>query len=146
MSAQSTPIGMDVSPAAEKRNVMYGQSLTRLAHLAWRQINLFNKGHDEFVTVAIAVDSRWRDLVDHLMPNTPESHWQAMRDQGIEPVAIGSVSRVFCDFFAAEFTDIAAVLMAPPGDGFVKCIAVDDGGCTVYDLLPAENTSRTGKS
>ena len=139
MSAQSTPIGMDLSEAADKRNNMVTQRMERLQHLAWRAINVRGMNNDEFVIVCIQVDSSWRDIVDMLMPNTPESHWQEFRDKGMEPIANGSASFGVCDIVAGRCPDIEQVLMEKPAEGVVKCLALNEEGCTVYDIKPLRN-------
>lgn len=139
VSAQSTPIGMDLSESANKRNNMVSQSMDRLQHLAWRAMNVRGLNNNEFVIVCIQVDSRWRDLVDMLMPSTPESHWQEFRNKGMDPIAFGSATVGVCDFVVKHYPDIEDVLMEKPGEGIAKCIALDEGGCTVYDIRPVQN-------
>lgn len=139
MTAQSTPVGMDLPEAANKRNNMVSQRMDRLQHLAWRAMNVRGMRNDEFVIVCIQVDSPWRDVVDMLMPNTPESHWQEFREKGMDPVANGSTSVGVCDLVAERLPDIAQVIMEVPDQGVVKCIALDEGGCTVYDIKPVQN-------
>lgn len=139
MSAQSTPVGMDISEAANRRNNMVSERMARLQHLAWRAINIRGLNNTEFVIVCIQVDSSWRDLVDALMPNTPESHWQEFRDKGMVPVANGSASVGVCEIVAERCPEIRDVLIEEPSEGVVKCIALDEGGCTVYDIKPIQN-------
>lgn len=135
MSAQSTPVGMDLSPAAEKRNEMVLQCWSRLQHFAYRALNVRGKRNDEEVVVCIKVDSRWHYLVDRLMPG---ADWQQYRDLGQEPVARGCASFGTCEHLAEVLPDIATVLMEVPEVGKMKCIALDDGGCTIYDIDPVE--------
>ena len=139
MSAQSTPVGMDISQAADRRNSMVSERMARLQHLAWRAINVRGLNNTEFVIVCIQVDSPWRDLVDALMPNTPESHWQEFRDKGMVPIANGSASVEVCEIVAERCSEITQALMEKPGEGIVKCVALDEGGCTVYDIKPIQN-------
>lgn len=64
----------------------------------------------------------------------PEADWQSIRDAGQIPVARGLVSFGICHALVEEFPDLKDVLLEIPAPGIVKCIALDDGGCTVYDL------------
>jgi hypothetical protein len=34
--------------------------------------------------------------------------------------------------------DLAGVLLEVPEAGKMKCIVLDDGGCTIYDINPVE--------
>lgn len=138
MSAQSTPVGMVFSEAAERRNEMVSQNMERLQHIAWRTMTVRKKNNEQFVLTCIKVDSPWRVLVDELMPNTPESHWQAVRDQGMAPVAVGAASVGICVIAAKRFPDIAAVINEIPAEGVAKCIALDESGCTVYNITPEQ--------
>lgn len=138
MSAQTTPVGMGFSEAAESRHSMFSQSLARLQHLAWRAINFRNLSNKDFVIVCIKVDSPWRDLVDMLMPNTPEACWNDFRDKGMPPVAIGSASASVCEFVAKRCPGIQESLREDPDDDLVKCLALDEGGCTIYEIKPIE--------
>lgn len=134
MSAQSTPIGMDLSPAAEHRNTMFQGCVLRLQRLAYRGLNVHHLRSDQFVVICIAVDSRWRELVDTLMPGTD---WQRIRDTGQEPVANGLVRVEFCDTLAEEEPGIVPALETvknPLPLGKANCVVLDDGGCTVYEV------------
>lgn len=98
MSAQSTPIGMDLSEAATERNDMVSQSMSRLQHLAFRALTVRGIPNNEFVALCIMVDSRWRELADILMPNVPGAYWQAYRDRGALPVLVGTASNGACAY------------------------------------------------
>lgn len=134
MSAQTTPIGMDLSPAAARRHEMVSQSMDRLQHLAYRSLHIRGQMNDEFVIVCIEVDSRWRGLVDKLMPN---ANWQPYRDAGQEPVAQGAVTVEVCALIAEECPEVIPALKTlsrelPPQKA--NCVALDEGGCTVYEI------------
>lgn len=135
MSAQTTPIGMDLSKAAEKRNAMVAQNMKRLKQLAYKAMYIRKMRNDEFVVVCILVDSPYRDIVDLLMPNFD---WQKIRDMGQEPLAKGTASFSLCNILAEIRPDIAGALREKPSEGYVKCIALDEGGCTVYEIEPAQ--------
>jgi hypothetical protein len=91
--------------------------------------------NDQEVVVCIKVDSSWRYLADRLMPN---ADWQRYRDQGMEPVARGTASFATCRVVAEVLPDLAGVLLEVPEAGKMKCIVLDDGGCTIYDINPVE--------
>ncbi len=135
MSAQSSPIGMDLSPAAQERHEFALANWQRLQHFAYRALNVRKKLNDEEVVVCIKVDTKWRYLVNMLMPN---ADWQQYRDQGLEPVARGTASFGTCKHLAEALPNIAGILLEVPDDGMMKCIVLDDGGCTVYDIDPVE--------
>lgn len=141
MSAQSTPIGIDLSLAAEKRNNMLIQCMDRLQHLAYRALCVLGKKNSEVVAVCIHVDdARWRYIVDMLMPN---HDWQQYRDLGQEPVARGTASFGLCELLADELPDIADVLRQVPEEGVMKAIVLAEGGCTVYDIKPKQEETAT---
>jgi len=135
MSAQSSPIGIDLSPAAQERHSFALESWPRLQHFAYRALNVRGKRNNEEVVVCIKVDTNSRYLVDMLMPG---ADWQQYRDLEQEPVARGCVSFGTCEHLAEVLPDIASVLMEVPEAGKMKCVALDDGGCTVYDIDPVE--------
>lgn len=136
MSAQSTPIGADLSPTAQERHEFALTSWQRLQHFAYRALNVRGKRNDEEIIVCIKVDTKWRYLVDMLMPN---ADWQQYRDQGMEPVARGAASFGTCSHLVEMLPDLADVLLEVPEAGKMKCIVLDDGGCTVYDIDPVEH-------
>lgn len=133
MSAQTTPIGMDLSLAAQKRNNMVFNSLRRLEQLAHRAMYIRQLRNDEFVVVCIKVDSPSRDIVDILMPN---ADWQPFRDRGQEPIAQGTTTFGLCRLVAQRHPELALVLLEKPADGKAKCIALDEGGCSIYEIDP----------
>lgn len=137
MNGQTTPIGMNLSASAEKRHDMVSQSMEALEHFAYRALYVLNLKNDEVVVVCIKVDSQWRDIVDMLMPDT---NWQQWRDKGQEPVARGSAMFRLCHILAQRLPDITDVLLERPPDGKVKCIALDEGGCTVYEIVPIQKS------
>ncbi len=133
MATAIIPEGAQLSEAAEYRNNMYLGSLPRLQQIAWRALNVLGKRNDQIVVVCIQVDSRWRDVVDALMPGYD---WQSIRDKGEEPVARGSAMWPICEVVAERLPDIAAVCLEVPTEGMVKAIVLSDGGGTVYELEP----------
>jgi len=137
MCAQSKPIGMDLSKEAEKRHKMVEQSIERLQHFAFRAKFVHKQENDEIVVVCIKVDSEWRPIVDVLMP---DYNWQEIRDRLQEPVARGTAFFPICEMIAKKFPNLANVLLEKPTDGYYKCIALDEGGCTVYEIEPIEQT------
>ena len=124
-----------LSEAAEKRNEMVAQCIESLQHLAYRAENVHGMKSDEFVVVCIKVDSFWRDIVDLLMP---DADWQQFRGLGQEPVVRGTVSFSFCKLIARRLPDIADLLLEKPTTGMARCIALDEGGGTVYEIEPLE--------
>lgn len=134
MGAQTSPIGMDQSPAAARRNEMVSQCMDRLQHLAYRAMHVRGQRNDEFVIVCIEVDSRWRGLVDRLMP---DADWQRYRDMDQAPVAQGAVSLDVCAIIAEQCPEVIPALETlwqplPPEKA--NCVALDEGGCTVYEI------------
>jgi hypothetical protein len=122
--------------AAKKRHFMVLDSMERLQHFAYRAKNVHKQTNEEVVVVCIQVDSEWRPIVDALMPN---QNWQEIRDLGQEPVARGTAYFPICEVVAERLPDIAAVLLEKPSEGRYKCIALDKGGCTVYEIDPIEH-------
>lgn len=126
---------MDFSPAAQERHEFALANWQRLQHFAYRALNVRGKHNNEEVVVCIKVDTRWRYLADMMMP---DADWQQYRDLGQEPVARGCAPFRTCDRLAEVLPDVASVLMEVPEAGKMKCIVLDDGGCTVYDIDPVE--------
>lgn len=124
-----------LSEAAERRNEMVAQCMERLQHFAYRAINIRGMQNNEFVVVCIKVDSPWRDIVDVLMPN---EDWQQFRNLGQEPVARGTASFALCEIVAERLPDIADVVLEKPSAGMAKCIGLDEGGGTVYEIEPIQ--------
>lgn len=137
MSAkQQPPLEGEIIPmsdAAKERHEMTQSSAERLAQMAHRAIHLKGLSPDQFVMVCIKVDSRWRWIVDQLMPGYD---WQQFRDRGEEPIARGSALFPICEVVAEELPDLKNALMEIPAEGRVKLIALDDGGGIVYEIVP----------
>jgi len=138
MATATIPESAQLSDAAEYRNNMYVDSLARLQHAAWRALNVLGKRNVEVVVICIEVDSRWRDIVDQLMPGYD---WQSIRDAGEKPVARGSAMWPICEVVAERLPDIADVCLEIPAEGMVKAIVLSDGGGTVYELEPKDENS-----
>ena len=141
MSAQSTPIGMDLSPAAIERNEMVEQSLTRLQHFAFRALSVHGMRNDQFVIVCIFVDTEWRELVDMLMPNVPEEHWQSFRDRDMPPIARGLANLSACEYILERHPGLRASLEEVYPEGTARCIALGEGGGTVDQIEAKEDKS-----
>ena len=125
------PEHAQLSPEAEYRNTIYADSYERLQHFVHRAFNIFEMSNNEVVAVCIQVDSRWKYIVDQLMP----SHdWQEYRDRGEEPIARGTATWSLCEVVAEQFPDITDVLLEKPTEGMAKVIVLSDGGCTVYEI------------
>jgi hypothetical protein len=130
---------MDLSPAAMKRNDMVSVSMIRLQHFAFRALSVYALSNTEFVIVCIKVDSEWRELVDMLMPNTTEAHWQSFRNRGEEPIARGIANVVACEYVIERLPDLRASLEEPYPEGKARCIALDESGGTVYQIEAKED-------
>lgn len=139
MSAQSTPIGMDFSPAAEQRNEMFAQSKHRLQHFAFRALTVHGKNSSEFIVVCIAVDSDWRELVDLLMPNTTEAQWQAYRDRGEPPIAMGFANTGARAYILERLPDLRASLEGVCPEGTANAVVLNQGGGSVYEITAQED-------
>jgi hypothetical protein len=125
-----------MSNAAKKRHDMVIQCLDRLQNFAHRAKHLHGLANDEVVIVCIKVDSDWRSIVDDLMPG---ADWQQFRDIGLEPVARGTATFPICEIIAERLPDVSDVLLETPSEGHFKLIALDEGGCTVYEIEPIAN-------
>ena len=137
MCAQTSPIRMDLAGAAAKRHEMVAQGIRQLQHLAYRAKSIHGQKNDEVVVVCIKMDSGWRPIVDALMPGY---NWQEIRNLGQEPIARGTAYFSVCQAIAKRLPGIANVLLEKPNDGYYKCIALDEGGCTVHEIQPIEQT------
>ena len=135
MTTGHTPL----SDAAEHRNNIALEMMHRLQHFAWKAVHIHNNRNDEVVVICIHVDSRWRWLADELMPGN-EAGWQAQRSAGKQPIALGLVLFDIVVGLAGVFPDIRDVLLETPESGVYKGIVLDDGGCTVIDVAPKEDT------
>jgi hypothetical protein len=138
VATANIPPHAQFSVAAEFRNNMYANSMSRLQHIAWRALNVLGKRNSEFVVICIQVDSPWRDLVDLLMPGYD---WQSIRDKREEPIARGSAGWSICEIVAERLPDIAAVVLEVPPEGKVKVIVLSTGGGTIYELEPKRDNS-----
>jgi hypothetical protein len=133
MATAIIPPSAQLSEAAEHRNLIFSQNMPRLQNFAWRALNVLNKKNSELVVVCIQVDSRWRALVDTLMPGYD---WDEIRATGVDPLARGTAWWGVCKIVAEEFPDIAHVALEVPEEGKFKAIVLTDEGCTIYDIDP----------
>lgn len=138
MSAEKQTVLIS-SVEAKRRHSMVVQSLDRLQHFAYRAKSVHNQSADEMIVICIKVDSKWRWIVDKLMPG---QNWQKIRDLGQEPVALGTADISLCKVVAEILPGFANVLLEKPIDGHYKCVALDEGGATVYDILPIEDKKK----
>jgi hypothetical protein len=136
MATANIPPSAQLSKAAEYRNLMYSQAMPRLQHFAWRALNLLGKKSNEVVLVCIQVDSRWRGVVDMIMPG---KDWDSVRATGADPVALGTVEWSFCELVAEEFPDLANMAFEVPDEGCMKAFVLTEEGCTIYDLTPKDS-------
>ncbi len=128
-----------MSEAAKERHKLMLGNAVRLAELGQRAIN---KGFStkDFVVVCIEVDTRWKSLVDILMPN---ENRQLIRDTGASPIARGTVMKSICTFLREELPQIKDALMEDPTEGTLKAIVLNDTGGTVYKIrLRPEGSAR----
>ncbi len=139
MTTETPLVGeiLPMSDEAKGRHVLMQTSAERLAQIAHRAIHVKGLKTNDFVVVCIKVDSRWRGLVDHLMPN---ENWQQYRDQGMEPVARGSVFSALSDYLIKELPELKESLLEIYPDGKAKAVVLDDTGGTVYQIEPKPET------
>ena len=142
MSAQQIPVGMDISEAAKGRHRLFAQCLDRLQNFAYRGLNVYSLNNTRFIVVCIVVDSRWRTLVDMLMPNATEAHWQVFRDRDEIPVArgIARFNEALKQLIVSELPELADSFSKPTCDTKANCIVLDDSGGTVYEIDSIEMT------
>lgn len=114
---------------------MAAEKMPRLQHWAYRAANVRGLSGGDVVVVCIEVDSRWRDLVDHLMPGK-EPLWQEQRDLGVKPVALGTVMWRITEWLVEQFPDITDVIMEVPPEGKYKGVILNHGGCTIIEIEP----------
>ena len=138
MATATIPENAQLSEEAEYRNTIYRQAAHRLQHLAWRALVVLGKKNCEFAIFCIQVDSRWRALVDHVMPG---QDWDVIRATGADPMAQGIISWAVCTFVAKEFPDIASIALEVPPPGKMKVVVLTDGGCTIYEIEPKPEDS-----
>ncbi len=122
------------SPGAQGRDRMADACAHRLMHMAHRALDVRGMDPMSFLVACIAVDSSWRPVVDELMPGN-EQGWQAERDHGAMPVAMGIVMRAgFQDMVLRDNPGLQPSLTSPPASGHAHLLVLDDTGGTVYDV------------
>lgn len=129
-------ISSAVLSAAEKRNRMVAVCMPWLRHYAYSAMRAHRLSNSEFVVLCIKVDSRWYDIANKLMP---DADWQQIRDAGSAPIAMGWKPVSFCGLLAERLPDLDWLLAGKTRDGYAKCIALDESGCTVYEIKPARH-------
>lgn len=129
MSAQTTPIG---TVSTDHRGDMVFRYLGSLQDLIYQAMGIPGTKSDDIVAFCIQVDSQWKDIiVDKL---APDANWQQYRDAGREPVVRVVTSISFCDYLAKAFPMIAGDLQRKPQEGNVKCVVLDEDGCTMCEI------------
>lgn len=114
---------------------MEAVALPSLEHCAWFVLNEESEENTDVVLYCIKVDSVWRWIVDKINPDM-EAGFQAQRDQGFDPIALGSVSWNFCDTIVEHIPEMADEILEPPEPGTLKAILLSDDGCTVFNVEP----------
>jgi len=125
---------LPMSDEAKGRHEIMEVNAERLTQIAHRAIHVRGLKTNDFIVVCIMVDSRWRPLVDQLMPN---HDWQQYRDQGMKPIARGSVVlNSIAPRLINELPGLRDSLCEVYPDGKAKAIVLDDTGGTVYQIEP----------
>ena len=123
------------SESKEDRHWMFLSEISRLQYLAYI-IKCSNALTNEtMITVCIDVESEWRWLVDILVPYT---NWQTMGMFEARPLAVCTSSFSICKDVAKKLPDIKDSIMEKPNAGHYKCIVLNDGGGTVYEIKPVK--------
>ena len=126
--------GTTLNPSAAQRHQMLMLAGARMRELAHRALYVHNLDPASFVVICIAVDSRWRPLVECVMPDS-DDEWQKARENGNQPVALGIV-RGLNRLIACQLPKLRGPLEEAPAFGKVKAAILDDNGGTVYEIEP----------
>jgi hypothetical protein len=119
-------------PGDELRDEIFYKNRERLCELASRAVFVHGKDSDKVAVVAVQVDDPfWGHLADALMP---DADWEAIRAQGMEPLARGSVEwstiEVICEFCP----DVSGLLARPSTAGTVYALVLAENGVAVYEV------------
>ena len=118
----------------EKRRKMVIEQEDQIQYLAYLATNIRNLKNDEFVVVCIKILKCWRKILDLILP---DYDWKKHEEEEMKStVATVTASFSFCDFLAAIFPKIATEMKEKPENGNIKCIVLDEDGCTVCELKP----------
>ncbi|KKS30632.1 MAG: hypothetical protein UV60_C0006G0039 [Parcubacteria group bacterium GW2011_GWA2_43_11] len=136
MATGIIPPNTVLSKEAEYRKKMYTESYSRLQHFAWRALNVHKKSNTELVVVCIQVKSKWKPLVDFLMPGYD---WEANHATNVELTAKGIAGWGICNIVAGMSPNIADAATKEPTEGHFKVFVLADGGVTIYEIEPKEH-------
>lgn len=100
---------------------------------------------EEVVVVMIEVDSRWRDLVDQLMP--AGFAWDALRSEGPPAVLVPLERASFVSCLSRAAPSLAKELSAAPSKNVLTCVLLADSGTSYFEVLlvkcPLSRQART---
>ena len=134
MSTQTTPFNQ----GPEFRQELMERFIQILQFLAWRAMNTLKMPSTEFVIFCIAYDTRWRYIVDKMVPQIPKEYWQWSRNLGLMPVGAFTGTKPILDHLAIAFPDTSEEMKSVVADGRAKCIVLDEEGYSLYMITPVE--------
>jgi hypothetical protein len=127
----STTLSEEAVKAAEYRKKLFEKHLPDLQIAAMKTVAELGLKNNEFIALIIQVDSGWRTIVDKMMPGY---NWQAVRDEGKEPIVKGVTHWSFCEFVAKHVHGIAGPALALPIDDRVKAFVLSHQGASVFEI------------
>jgi hypothetical protein len=114
------------------RDQIFYKNRDRLCELASRAVFVHGKDPEKVAVVAVQVDDPfWGHLADALMP---EADWGAIRAQGMEPLARGSVEWSTVEVICDVCPGVACVLERPSMAGTVYALVLADNGVAIYEV------------
>jgi len=120
------------SAANEERERLFNENVERLTELAARAVLIRGMDPERVAVVAIHVDDPdWTDLAERLMPGTD---WDAFRNQGLMPIARGSVEWGTVEYICAVCPDVSGVLDRESTLGHLYAFVLAEGGVSVYEV------------
>lgn len=120
------------APGDKERDSLFYSNVDRLSELAARAVMILEKNPAEVAVVAIDVDDpEWTHLVRELMPGT---NWDTFRDQGLMPVARGSVGWGTVEYICFVCPDVNGLLEREATPGHLYALVLARGGVSVYEV------------
>ena len=120
------------SPEDKVRDEIFYKNRSRLCELATRAVFTHEKTPDQVAVIVVqADDPYWGQLANTLMP---DADWDAIRAQGMEPLARGSVEWSTVEFICEVCPDVSQLLRREPTPGTLYGIVCAENGVAVYEV------------
>ena len=129
------PHNVSLDSDVQERQEMFLQNLGRLKHLVWLIMEQQKISNTKFILVSIQVCDFWHELVSELSLDDTFRHNNPFSNKLISSTVVtGAYDAELCRHIAYMLPMASTGLLTPPMKGSVKCVVLNESGCTLHNL------------